>query len=62
MWLLVAAAAGLTTVASIARFLVPLRSQTFWTAGVCVLGPEPYVLLSYVSPKHIDLFASSSIR
>ena len=55
MWLLVAAVPGLTTVASIASFLKPLRSRTFCTVGVRVLGPEPYVHISNVFPKSVDL-------
>ena len=58
--LLVAAKAGLTTVASIAIVPAPLRSQTICTVGVRVLGPEPYVVLFDVSStKGVDLFQIS---
>jgi hypothetical protein len=56
MWFLIASGAGLTTLASIASSLVPLRSRTFGTAGLLVFGLEPYVILSNLSPKGVDLF------
>ena len=48
IWLLIATAAGLTTVASTASFLVILHSPTFCTVGVCVFRPEPYVHLQFI--------------
>jgi len=47
IWLLIATAAGLITVASTASFLVILRSQTFYTVGICVFRPEPYDHLQF---------------
>ena len=48
IWLLIATAAGLTSVASTASLLVTLRSQTFCTVGVCVFRPEPYDHLQFI--------------
>ena len=48
IWLLIATAAGLTTVASTASFLLAPCSQTLGTLGVCVFRPEPYDCLQFI--------------
>jgi hypothetical protein len=49
IWFLFATGAGITTVVSIASFVVPLRSQTFYIVGVHLVGLEPYCLSTNLS-------------